>query len=603
MEEEIRKKKKTHASEPDSAAEAPKKRKRAAEEDAPVRKKKRSVSEAPAEESLAETPEAGESAEDAADEMPRPKKKSASGKKRHKKRRRKRRSGFRAFLHGLLIFLLVLLILAAAAACGIVYWGYKVTNNGVMCPNVYAGGVSIGNQTYEEAMTTLGNAGWDEAANTPLTVKLPKDITLEISRVDSGAMPAKETVVAKAMAYGHDGNLLENLQTWLENYMGSSYDACDTGTMMLSAEYLMTKAAEGQAAYQAATAYSDYVVDQENSLLTMVKGCGEVSLDVNDLVIAMAEALADNQVELTYDTIVSTAQMPDFNAIYNELAIDPIDAWYDDETKEIVPSEDGVTFDVEQAKLLWEEAELTEVVSIPVLVVEPEVTTESLSNLLFKDVLGEKTTYYTSSTDARINNINLAASKIDGVVLNPGETFSYNETVGQRTLEAGFQEAAAYSDGEVVQEVGGGICQVSSTLYCSTLYANLKTVSRTPHYFPVDYIDKGQDATVSWGKPDFKFANNREYPIMIHAFCDNDERSLTIQILGTDVDGSYVELGRDTYTIFDDTYTDVAVGYGVQEYRLVYDADGNLIDTIREIYDIYHFHDYDIKWPADRVAD
>jgi vancomycin resistance protein YoaR len=114
-----------------------------------------------------------------------------------------------------------------------------------------------------------------------------------------------------------------------------------------------------------------------------------------------------------------------------------------------------------------------------------------------------------------VNNIALAAKKIDGVILNPGEEFSYNGTVGQRTESAGFKKAGAYANGKVVQELGGGICQVSSTLYCAVLYANLEITDRTCHYFPVDYLPSGLDATVSWKSPDFKFKNNRDYPIKL----------------------------------------------------------------------------------------
>lgn len=95
----------------------------------------------------------------------------------------------------------------------------------------------------------------------------------------------------------------------------------------------------------------------------------------------------------------------------------------------------------------------------------------------------------------------------------PGETFSYNQVVGQRTKAAGFKEAPAYLNGKVVQEYGGGICQVSSTLYNAVLYANLEITERTNHGFKPSYVKPGLDATVSWGGPDFKFTNNRNYPI------------------------------------------------------------------------------------------
>ena len=176
----------------------------------------------------------------------------------------------------------------------------------------------------------------------------------------------------------------------------------------------------------------------------------------------------------------------------------------------------------------------------------------------------------------------------------PGEVFSYNETVGQRTREAGFKEAAAYQDGEVVQEIGGGVCQVSSTLYCATVFANMETVEREAHYFLVNYLPPAHDATVSWPSPDFKFRNSRNYPIKIVANADPEELTLTMEIWGTDEDGSYVELTYDRYYFTEDG-GDVIIGWHVYGHKNVYDKDGNLIETIEEPDGIYHKHEEDIQ--------
>lgn len=100
---------------------------------------------------------------------------------------------------------------------------------------------------------------------------------------------------------------------------------------------------------------------------------------------------------------------------------------------------------------------------------------------------------------------------IDGLVIAPGEQFSYNDALGERTAERGYKAAGAYSNGQVVQEIGGGICQVSSSLYYAALLANLQIDVRVCHYFPVAYLPPGLDATVSWGGPEFKFTNNRDW--------------------------------------------------------------------------------------------
>lgn len=111
----------------------------------------------------------------------------------------------------------------------------------------------------------------------------------------------------------------------------------------------------------------------------------------------------------------------------------------------------------------------------------------------------------------------------------PGQSFSYNQTVGKRTIAAGFKVAGVYANGEVTEGVGGGICQVSSTLYNSVLLSNLEVVERHNHSFNPGYVPAGQDATVSWGGPDFKFKNNRSYPVRIVASVSGG--TITVQIL------------------------------------------------------------------------
>ena len=139
---------------------------------------------------------------------------------------------------------------------------------------------------------------------------------------------------------------------------------------------------------------------------------------------------------------------------------------------------------------------------------------ETLQSYLFRDTLSSFSTNV-GGTEARKSNVAKAAENCNGTILMPGEQFSFNNVVGQRTIENGFSAAPSYVNGESVDEVGGGICQVSSTLYDACLYANLQINERHCHPHPSAYVDTGFDATVSWGGPDYKFTNNTEYPIKI----------------------------------------------------------------------------------------
>ncbi|MCI9650144.1 VanW family protein [Oscillibacter sp.] len=265
-------------------------------------------------------------------------------------------------------------------------------------------------------------------------------------------------------------------------------------------------------------------------------------------------------------------------------------AGYDLETNAITPEQAGADFDVPAAQAAMDAAEPGSTVRIAADIRLPSVTAEDLEELLFRDVLGEARTHV-SGTAARISNVKLASAAFNGVVLNSGDVFSYNETVGQRTTAKGYKPAPAYVKGETVDEIGGGVCQPSSTLYLACLRANLEITERYAHRYVPAYIGKGMDATVSWGGPDYKFTNNTDYPIKIETVYEKGY--LTVRILGTNLDGTYVKMTYEqlSSTPFEVVYEDdpalapgeevVKVtpytGYKGRTYRSVYAADGTLI--------------------------
>lgn len=172
------------------------------------------------------------------------------------------------------------------------------------------------------------------------------------------------------------------------------------------------------------------------------------------------------------------------------------------------------------------------VVTIPAKITQPKLSTEELNKTLLAHELGKYTTDYSSSSNDRAYNIKLACEKINGYVLLPGEEFSYNDVVGPRTVERGFRIANVYVGNTVQPGIGGGICQVSSTMYNSVVFADLEITERRNHTLPVSYVPMGRDATVSYGTTDFKFKNNTNMPIEIRAIAEKGLN--TIIILGTD---------------------------------------------------------------------
>jgi len=151
-----------------------------------------------------------------------------------------------------------------------------------------------------------------------------------------------------------------------------------------------------------------------------------------------------------------------------------------------------------------------------------------LGDKLFKQNLAKFTTIYDAGNTNRASNIALAAKTINGTILLPGEEFSYNKIIGNTTKEKGYKLGGAYVGGKVVQAYGGGVCQVSTTIYNAVLYANLEIIERHNHSYSVAYVPAGRDATVSYGGKDFKFKNSRTYPIRIDANAKNGVISVTI---------------------------------------------------------------------------
>ena len=516
-----------------------------------------------------------------------------------RERAERRRAQWKRFLHRLKIFCIVVAIVAVILAAAATVGGYYVTNSNVNLPNVYLDGVDVSGLTKGQTMVRLGEAGWDENAEIPLTVMLPADVSFELDMYESGAMLPRETAAEAAFRYGHGDNWYENLLRYIKGLVVQT-DVSQKFTT-LNEDYIREKVERAIAGFQAATADEGYVIDKEKEELRLVKGAGAMEIDKAVLTDEIVTALRTEQKEVDHRHIDNELVLPDFDALYKELHVEPVDACYTDEKFNVQDEVVGCGFDVEAARELWTAAAPGDTVRIPLQIDYPQVTGEQLRGQLFRDCLGKQTTLFGGSTAERMNNIRLAASKLNGVIVYPGETFSYNATVGQRTKEAGFQEAGAYQDGEVVQEIGGGVCQVSSTLYCAALYANMETVEREAHYFMVNYLPRAHDATVSWPSPDYKFKNTRDYPVMIRAWADTEEAlDLTVEIWGTDVDGSYVELKYDSYMIFDEEYTDIVVGWHVYSHREVYDKDGNLIATVDEPDGIYHKHNEDIPWPDGR---
>ena len=276
-------------------------------------------------------------------------------------------------------------------------------------------------------------------------------------------------------------------------------------------------------------------------------------------------------------------------ALYDTVSGEVKNAGYDAATDTILPEQVGAEFDVATAQAALDAAAPGETVSVPAKIEYPRVTAQDLKGVLFRDVLGSATTHVGGSA-ARISNVKLASA-----AFNCGDVFSYNQTVGQRTEAKGYQPAPAYVKGETVDEIGGGVCQPSSTLYLACLRSNLEITERYAHRYAPSYIEWGMDATVSWGGPNYRFTNNTDYPIKV--ITTYAKGYLTVKLLGTKTDNVAVKMTHEvlattpsevvyeddptlapgTQTVKVTPYT----GQKVRSYRNLY-ADGKLLSSTFE---------------------
>lgn len=281
----------------------------------------------------------------------------------------------------------------------------------------------------------------------------------------------------------------------------------------------------------------------ENEKLIIQKGIKGKEVDKEDLKNKIKNKIYDlndlsNEIEIKADE--KEPEQINLDDILNEVLCKPQDASKDEKTGKITAEKDGIELGIskEEAEKILED-DTKEQYEIPLKITKPDLTIQDFidEDEIYSENLGTYQTKYDASNINRSNNLKVAAEKLNGTIVNPGEEFSYNKTIGKTTVEEGFKLAKAYSGGKVVLDVGGGICQLSSTLYNSALLANLDITERHNHEFAVSYLPVGRDATVYYGSLDFKFKNERNYPIKIEAEAKNGV--VTVSILGIKEDDDY----------------------------------------------------------------
>lgn len=421
----------------------------------------------------------------------------------------------------IIFFILVLLIF-------IIFTIYNINNQNIV-KGVSILGIDISGLSKEEATEKINNTILE---NIPSEIKL-KHNDYETS-IDTNSLEISIDVpsaINSAYNIGRSGNILQDDWTILTT-MFSNVNI--EPVFNINEEQLKTALNDISTKLPDAVIQSSYYIEDSNLILTKGKPGNVVNVEeMSNYIINEIKSLSLKDKTLEIITQEENPSELDIDAIHSEIYKEASNAYYTQNPYAVYPSENGLDFaislDEAKALLQTEQEEYT----IPLKTLYPEVTTNMIGTEAFPDLLSTfKTTYSTRDRD-RTTNLTLAANKINGTVVMPGETFSYNTVVGERTIAAGYKEAPIYVSGEVVDGLGGGICQITSTLYNAVVYANLEIVERSNHQFVPSYVSASRDATVVYGSIDFKFKNNRDYPIKLVCSVSNGVAKFDIYGLKT----------------------------------------------------------------------
>lgn len=388
-------------------------------------------------------------------------------------------------------------------------------------PNMMRGilidGINVGNKSKDEAKNII---------NEIIDNRIHKEIILkngdfEIS-INGNQIDAKYDIdnsIIEAYKIGRVGNIVQNNYDILKAMIIKK----DIGLEFSYNEGLLNQLVDDiNGKIPNAVENYSYYIEGEDLIIT--PGKEGISIEKDGLKQLILDKVKKDKIEKEFVELPVKNTKPDeidIDKIYQDICIKPKDAYVDMKTKKVIPDVEGIDFaiTIEDAKKILNEKK--DIYIIPLKIIKPEKTLGELGDEIFIDELSVYTTKYDLSNTNRNTNMELAAKKIDGTIILPGEIFSYNKVVGKRTEAAGYKIAAVYSNGKVENGIGGGICQISSTLYNTVLLANLEIIERYNHHFLTSYVINGRDATVSWGTLDFKFKNNRTYPIKIVASVKN----------------------------------------------------------------------------------
>ena len=454
-------------------------------------------------------------------------------------------------------------VAVAVLLIAIIATSIYLSNNGdnkVFAENVTIAGVDVGGMSKSEAISAVRIATYKTYTKTDMVVTVLEDtvtISPSVSHVDLNVPDAIEY----AFKNSSEGETVDITQ----------FLSLDTAAIRISLNEIGTKYSSllTQSTYKVTgkmPSLEPGTIEDSYKTLTITIGTPEYSLDLEALYKQIIAAYNSNTFAVNGVCTVREPDALDLNAILAEHYVAPVSAEVGS-NYEVQTESYGYGFDVQEAATKIAQAKYGDVIEIKFFRISPDIGSGDISSSMYKDILGSYIATDSESDENRNINLKLACQAINGMIILPGEAFSYNAALGERTEEKGYKPGPSYVGNDTVYTIGGGICQVSSALYYSVLIADLDIISRTSHGFMTSYMPLGMDAAVSWGTLDFTFRNNTKNPIKIEAIAEGG--TVTVRLLGTDekdylVRLEFEKISETPYTILYEDHT--ASGYLPGDY-------------------------------------
>ena len=466
--------------------------------------------------------------------------------------------------NGLIIYVILIAIFIGIFIAGIIAFYVSFQGSETITSGVFIKDVDVSGMTKAEAKSVVEEYLKENMSNNLVLKYSNYEYNVPIEQIE--AKFDVESAVNYAFNIGRTNSFFGNVKNYLSVLINKInidpvliYNGQALSEYMDFLEVSLPDQVQ-QAAY--------YVEDGDLVITTGSTGAGIKRDILKKLIIS---GLQDNSYSNTIYEIPTYTTYPDelnIDNIYNEVHKEVSNAYYTTDPYAIYAETVGVDFNVDEVKNTVTELGTNQEYRFGLVYTEPEVTVDDLGMEAFPNLLGTYSTNYVNNAN-RTTNLRLASDKINGVVLMPGDTFSFNSIVGPRTEEKGYKSAAIFSDGMVTDGVGGGICQIVTTLYNAAVKADMNITVRRNHTFVPSYSEPGFDATVVYGSQDFKFVNSRDYPVKVVSSVSGGVA--TVSIYGLSTDNEYdIRIEADIIRTIPRKTSGGYTGYVADSYKVYY---------------------------------